>query len=79
MQINLPRPNTQFEKDLTLKLNQYLSDLYNKIDAQRGSEWDGLHPVMGKYHIWVDATGDIRIKSSQPLSDTDGTIIGVQS
>lgn len=35
--------------------------------------------VLGGYHLWVDATGDLRIKSSAPTSDTDGAIVGTQS
>jgi len=31
------------------------------------------------YYIWVDATGDLRIKSTAPTTDTDGTIVGTQS
>lgn len=31
------------------------------------------------YYIWVDNTGDLRIKSGAPSSDTDGTIVGTQS
>lgn len=34
---------------------------------------------LGAYHLWVDATGDLRIKSSAPTSDTDGTVVGTQS
>jgi hypothetical protein len=33
----------------------------------------------GAYHLWVDSTGDLRIKSSAPTSDTDGTVVGTQS
>jgi hypothetical protein len=43
------------------------------------SAWDGVHAILGSYHIWIDATGDVRIKSSAPTSDTDGAIIGTQS
>lgn len=43
------------------------------------SSWQTGHLVMGSYHIWVDATGDLRIKSGAPTSDTDGTIVGTQS
>lgn len=77
--INLPNPNSQFEKDLVLQLTKYLSDIYNKLQAQQGYKWNEPHPVMGAYHIWIDATGDVRIKSSCPTGDTDGTIIGTQS
>ena len=34
---------------------------------------------LGRYFLWVDTTGDLRIKSDNPTSDTDGTIIGTQS
>jgi hypothetical protein len=30
-------------------------------------------------YLWVDSTGDLRIKTSLPTSDTDGTIVGTQS
>lgn len=35
--------------------------------------------VLGAYYLWVDATGDLRIKSGAPTSDTDGTVVGTQS
>lgn len=34
---------------------------------------------LGNYRLWVDATGDLRIKSSAPSSETDGTVVGSQS
>lgn len=37
------------------------------------------HQMLGSAHIWVDSTGDLRIKSSAPTSDTDGTVVGTQS
>lgn len=43
------------------------------------SSWEKGHLVLGAYHIWVDATGDLRIKSGAPTSDTDGTVVGTQS
>jgi hypothetical protein len=41
--------------------------------------WNGGRLLLGSYHLWVDATGDLRIKSSAPTSDTDGTVVGTQS
>lgn len=41
--------------------------------------WNGGHLMIGSYHLWVDATGDLRIKSSAPASDLDGTVVGTQS
>lgn len=34
---------------------------------------------LGSYYLWVDSTGDLRIKSSEPSTDTDGTVVGTQS
>lgn len=44
-----------------------------------GSTWDGSLLRMGNYRLWVDGSGRLRIKASNPTSDTDGTIIGTQS
>ncbi len=29
--------------------------------------------------LWVDATGDLRIKSTAPTTDLDGTVVGTQT
>lgn len=42
-------------------------------------DWQGPHMIMGIYHIWVDDTGDLRIKSGAPTSHDDGAIVGTQS
>lgn len=34
---------------------------------------------LGNNYLWVDSTGDLRIDSSQPTSDTSGTVVGSQS
>lgn len=44
-----------------------------------GSSWTTGHMRLGAYHLWVDSSGRLRIKSSAPSSDTDGTIVGTQS
>jgi hypothetical protein len=41
--------------------------------------WDGGMLILGTYRLWVDSTGDLRIKDGAPASDTDGTIVGTQS
>ena len=79
MQIRLPNPTTQFEKDLVLQLTKYLNELYNKTQQQQGYLWNQAHPIMGSTHLWLDSSGRLRIKSSQPLSDTDGVVVGTQS
>jgi hypothetical protein len=34
---------------------------------------------MGAYALWVDATGDLRIKNGAPTSDGDGDVVGGQT
>jgi hypothetical protein len=33
----------------------------------------------GTYSLWVDSSGRLRIKSTAPTSDTDGTVVGTQA
>lgn len=35
--------------------------------------------MLGAYYLWVDAAGKLRIKSTAPTTDLDGTIVGTQS
>ena len=44
-----------------------------------GGGWNNGHLRLGNYRIWVDSTGDLRIKNGAPTSDTDGTVVGTQS
>lgn len=48
-------------------------------DLRLDGTWDGSHMRLGANHLWVDTTGDLRIKNSAPTSDTDGTIVGTQT
>lgn len=41
--------------------------------------WNGNPLRLGTYYLWVDATGDLRIKNGVPSSDTDGTVVGTQT
>lgn len=41
--------------------------------------WNGGLLWFGSYALWVDSTGDLRIKNGAPSSDTDGTVVGTQS
>jgi hypothetical protein len=47
--------------------------------AFNGGGYNTPHIVLGNYHLWVDTTGDLRIKNSAPSSSTDGTVVGTQS
>ena len=43
-----------------------------------GGSWQA--PMqLGEYRLWVDGLGRLRIKNSQPTSDGEGTLVGVQS
>ena len=54
--------------------------LYTGINVETGeSAWNFDPLKLGAYVLWVDATGDLRIKNGSPTSDTDGTIVGTQS
>jgi hypothetical protein len=55
-----------------------------KIDSEGGlnmpiSAFNVGHITLGTNHIWVDATGKLRIKNGQPTNDTDGAVVGSQS
>lgn len=45
----------------------------------KSAAWDSPHFQMGNFHLWVDATGKLRIKNGTPTSDLDGTIVGTQT
>jgi len=44
-----------------------------------GGGWNNAHLQLGNYHFWVDSSGRLRVKSSAPVADTDGTVVGGQS
>lgn len=44
-----------------------------------GGAWNSAPLLLGSYYLWVDGSGNLRIKSSAPASDTDGTVVGSQS
>lgn len=41
--------------------------------------WNGAPLLLGTKYLWVDSSNRLRIKSTAPSSDTDGTIVGTQS
>lgn len=64
--------------------SSYYSEGRMRIDGQSSgvelidSAWDYNPLILGSYYLWVDATGDLRIKSGAPTFDTDGTVVGTQ-
>jgi hypothetical protein len=47
--------------------------------VQADGTWNGGTFRLGAYRLWVDSTGDLRIKNGAPTSDTDGTVVGTQT
>ncbi|MBD2864168.1 right-handed parallel beta-helix repeat-containing protein [Paenibacillus oceani] len=46
--------------------------------AAASSDYSTKPLQLGGYCLWVDAGGKLRIKQGDPLSDTDGTVVGLQ-
>lgn len=76
--------NKKFNAELRLPekydpaaLQKVFRDLQQVLTLSR--EWDGNHIKMGTYHLWIDDTGDLRVKNGVPTSHTDGTVVGTQS
>lgn len=56
----------------------------NGTVATTASGWVNPNLISGSQtgvpaYLWVDVTGDLRIKTSAPTSDTDGTVVGTQT
>jgi hypothetical protein len=43
------------------------------------SAWNFNPLILGAYHLWVDGSARLRIKSGAPASDTDGVVVGTQT
>jgi hypothetical protein len=51
----------------------------NKGLKVMGHTWSGAHLVLGSFHFWVDSSNRLRMHSSAPVGDTDGSIVGAQA
>ena len=60
-------------------MTEVASCLWNHGFKVAGSAWNGIHLVLGDYHIWVDTNDKLRIKNGVPITDLDGTITGNQT
>jgi hypothetical protein len=65
--------------DLHMAWNSTLNTVkYNGSTAASGSGY--LRPMkMGNGYIWASSDGKLRINTSFPANDTDGTVVGTQS
>lgn len=77
-------------KSVRLSLFGFDSDVYlrasgNHLRFSNGdaNNWEKGHFVFRQgttdYHLFVDTSGNLRIKSSAPTSATDGTVVGTQT
>jgi hypothetical protein len=60
-------------------MERQIGDLQRTTQRRLGGAWNSTHIILGAYHLWIDATGRLRVKSSAPVSDTDGTVVGTQT
>jgi hypothetical protein len=70
-------PNVGFRQlaERTVGLGERDSPRY----LQLGSAWNGNHALLGENHLWVDQSGNLRIKNEAPTHDFDGVIVGAQA
>lgn len=54
-------------------------ELEDHLDTMLGDGTWTAPLVLGTHRLWVDGTGDLRIKASAPTSATDGTVVGTQT
>ncbi|TAJ82887.1 right-handed parallel beta-helix repeat-containing protein [Reyranella sp.] len=62
----------------TLVKPTFLNPSGGDVMAGKGS-WNTGCMRLGDYRLWIDSSGRLRIKSSAPSSDTDGTVVGTQT
>lgn len=47
-----------------------------KDTSGAGGAWNTSHVTLGAYHLWIDTAGRLRIKSSTPGAQDDGSVVG---
>jgi len=70
--------NNVFLSNYAESTNQVLDNGFFSVHHNTNTSTSTTIEING-YFLWVDATGDLRIKSSIPTSDTTGTVVGSQS
>lgn len=64
------------DQNATTSVTGYADEM--SVNGMVGGGWRQA-VRFGEYFLWVDSTGDLRIKATKPTSDTDGTVVGSQS
>lgn len=79
--LNPVRINLDGADDDTFLINEGDGNL--RIANGDVGNWEKGHKVFdegtSRYHLWVDSSGRLRIKSGAPTSSTDGTVVGTQT
>lgn len=55
------------------------NELENFLAARLGAGTWSSPMRLSTYYLWIDATGDLRIESTRPTSDLDGSVLGTQA
>ncbi|WP_110928420.1 right-handed parallel beta-helix repeat-containing protein [Bacillus massiliglaciei] len=71
------KPNSSNDGKIILTIDEG-DELVNQGGLACQSTYNGGHFRMGNFHIWIDASGNPRIKNGKPTSDTDGKTILTQ-
>lgn len=71
--------HTFFEREQQWVHRRSPGRMYGDIHLNSSDHDGGSLLRLGNYRLWVDSTGDLRIKDGVPSSDTDGTVVGAQS
>jgi hypothetical protein len=77
------KPHTIDDQNLDSSASYHVTDMtaFRNVDIS-DSSWNTGHLVMGNYHLWVDASANLRMNPNTPTADTDGTafsgITGIQ-
>ena len=62
-----------------VRSGENLLSMINGDSFKVEGKWNGGKLILGYYRLWVDSSGNLRIKNGEPDSDTDGIIVGSQS
>lgn len=69
--------NTELQKvELTI---QRIVEVLDEFDRRLGGGSWQMPLILGANYLWLDASSRLRVKTSAPTSDTDGTIVGTQA
>ena len=63
----------------TALLEERDQELEDYIERRLGTGTWSSPMRLGNAYLWVDATGDLRIDTTQPTTDLSGAVVGTQT